>query len=625
MSHDHDHTHSMPSDAAGASDHHGLLPDLTRRQVLQGGAAAALGAVVLGHADVAGAAPRSATGFTGSAPFAAGMHVHACYSEREASWESQYAAAVGAGADVLWQTDHDFRATALNYMTLLSGTFLGATTGSPAQHAATFSASGPIRVMVQARGTAPATQSLTMDTESTAVVRFRTGIDGQSFTVAFGTSRLDPGALFEIVLLLSRHPAQSGRVEGVYSLRYRFRRNVTAARFTEGGGLVGVVRAPLPANGATVTLTPQDDIAALWPTMLATDNASQSLSFVVTSPRSGAVADVNLRSFTVNRVRHDATGIIAAQQAMAQRWSAQYGITGIVSEEVSLVPGQIAHCNVFGAPPEFNLKADVTTANWQAWYSDYIARQHGRGGLVSWNHPYGFQETPLLSLPDQIARRHQVFAQLLGNDLLGADILEVGYNIRGHMPMDQYLQLWDTFSRRARWLTGNGVSDDHSGMPWQSLSNGHLTGIWAASSSEADLTGALAAGRAFAFHPGRTPRLQLDTLVDDSVPMGMASATPATSRTVAVQVANLPSDCTVELVIGPVDYAGQDPGTSVVASWTASAFSGGAGTVAVAVDTGNECFVRPQIRKQGALTATGNPTWLLHGPPPGGIPTARQA
>lgn len=605
----------------GEHQHH----DLTRRQVLQGGAAAALGAVVLSHSDVAAAAPRSTAGFTGSAPFAAGMHVHACYSEREASWESQYAAAVGAGADVLWQTDHDFRATALNYMTLLSGTWDPSTTGSPAQHAATFSASGPIRVMVQASGTAPATQTLAMDTEKTAVVKYRTGIDGQSLAVAFGTSRLDPGARFEIVILLSRHPAQSGRVQGIYSLRYRFARNVTAARFTEGGGIVGVVQAPMPANGANLTLTPQDDIAAIWPTMLAIDNASQGLSFVVTSPRSGVVADVNLRSVIVNRVRHDAAGIFAAQQAMAQRWSARYGITGIVSEEVSLVPGQIAHCNVFGAPPEFDLKADVTTTNWQTWYRDYITRQHSRGGLVSWNHPYGFQETPLLSVTDQTTKRRQTFAQLLANDLLGADILEVGYNIRGHMPMDQFLQLWDTFSRRARWLTGNGVSDDHSGKPWQSLGNGHLTGIWAASSSEADLTAALGAGRAYAFHPGRTPRLQLDTLVDDQVQMGKASVSSLNSRTVAVHVVNLPSDCTVELVVGPVDYSGQDPGTSVLSTWPASAFPAGTGTVSTAVNTTAECFVRPQILTSGALTATGNPTWLLHQPPSGGIPPARQA
>jgi hypothetical protein len=337
------------------------------------------------------------------------------------------------------------------------------------------------------------------------------------------------------------------------------------------------------------------------------------------------VADVNLRSVTFNRVRHDAAGVIAAQRAMAQRYSAQFGITGLVSEEVSMAPEAIAHCNVFGAPPEFALKNGVTTTNWQSWYHDYIARQHTAGGLVSWNHPFSFQGGPALPAAEQVTKRHQVFAQLLANDLLGADILEVGYNVRGYMPMDQHVALWDTFSRRARFLTGNGVSDDHSGKPWQSLNNGHLTGIWAASSSEADLTAALRAGRAFAFHPGRTFGLHLDSVVDDAVLMGQVSISPRTSRTVAIQVANLPADCTVELMVGPVDYEGQDPGTSLVRSWPASAFAGGTGTVSVAVNTTAQCFVRPQIRKAGVLTATGNPIWLLHQPPPSGIPPARQA
>ena len=235
----------------------------------------------------------------------------------------------------------------------------------------------------------------------------------------------------------------------------------------------------------------------------------------------------------------------------------------------------------------------------------------------------GFSGGPLLSAADQAAKRRQVFAQLQANDLMGADLLEVGYAVRGHMPMDQHLQLWDTFSRHARWLTGNGVSDDHSGKPWRGLRNGHLTGIWAASAALADLTAALAAGRAYVFHPGLTPGLRLDTLVDDTVPMGAVSVSDAVSRTLAVQLAGLPSDGTVELVGGPVDLTGEDPGTAVLGRWSATAFPGGAGTVRAPVDTSSSCFVRVQVRRSGTLTASGNPTWLLRSAPPEGIPAAR--
>ena len=363
-------------------------------------------------------------------------------------------------------------------------------------------------MLIEASGSTTATQRLTMEERPTAFNTFRTGIQGQVFTHVFGTSRLDTGARYEMVLTLSLHPAQGGRPAGQYSLRYRFLRGATAARFTEGGGLVGVVRRPMPANGTTVTLTPETDIRAIWPTMQAIDHCSWLLAFQCTSPRRGVVADVRLNSVTVTRPRHDAAGVRAAQEALAAAYSARYPVVGIPSEEVSLGPEEIAHCNVFGAPPEWALKADLTVADWRTYYRDMVARVHARGGVVSWNHPMGFSSGPLLSPDEQDRVRRERFAMRQADDLVGADVLEVGYTTRGFQPFSQHLALWDTFSRHARWLTGNGVSDDHSGQDWRSLNNGHLTGLWAASTSEADLATALRSGRAYSFHAGRVPGLQ---------------------------------------------------------------------------------------------------------------------
>jgi hypothetical protein len=382
----------------------------------------------------------------------------------------------------------------------------------------------------------------------------------------------------------------------------------------------------MPANGATVTLDPQADIAAIWPSMIAVDNVSYLLAFSVTSPRRGVVADVRVQSVTVNRVRHDAAGIIAAQQQMADVYSARYGVTGLVSEEVSLGAEEVPHCNVFGSAPEFSLKTGITATNWSPYYRDMIARAHSRGGVVSWNHPFGASGGAPVSAAQQIQLRRQLFAARLADRFLGADVLEVGYFQRGGVSFATHVDLWDTFSRRAIWLTGNGASDDHSGRAWQGLTNGFLTGLWATSSSQAALTAALRSGRAYTFHPGRTPGLQLDTLVDGAVPMGRASVSGAGSRTVAVFADNVPGDCTVELVRGPVDLTGNDPGTRpVVGSWPASAFDTASGTVSTTVSTTTGCFVRPQVRRNGTLLATGNPTWLLREPPPGGIPATRAA
>jgi hypothetical protein len=106
--------------------------------------------------------------------------------------------------------------------------------------------------------------------------------------------------------------------------------------------------------------------------------------------------------------------------------------------------------------------------------------------------------------------------------------------------------------------------------------------------------------------------------------MGKASVASPSTRSVAVEVANLPSNCTVQLVRGPVDLAGQDPATTVVATFPRSSFgTSGSGTVSVAVDTATSCFIRPQVLQNGVLVATGNPTWLLRTPPPGGVPANR--
>jgi hypothetical protein len=328
---------------------------------------------------------------------------------------------------------------------------------------------------------------------------------------------------------------------------------------------------------------------------------------------------------TVNRPRHDAAGVGAAQDTMATTYSARYPVIGIAAEEVSLLPEKVAHCNVFGTPPEWALKTGVDLTNWRTYYQDMIGRVHVAGGLVSWNHPMGFSAGPLLTPAEQDQLRRQVYATLAADQLLGADILEVGYAVRGHQPFSQHLALWDTFSRQARFLTGNGASDDHSGRNWATLGNGFLTGLWTATTAQTDLVRALSAGRAFTYHPGQAPGLDLDTLVGGAVPMGAVSVGTAGSRSVAIGVSNVPADAVVELIRGPVDFVGQDPGTVVVASFPQSAFgAAGTGTVTATVNTAAPCFVRPQVRRNGTLVATGNPTWLLRSPPPGGIPAPRQ-
>jgi hypothetical protein len=221
------------------------------------------------------------------------------------------------------------------------------------------------------------------------------------------------------------------------------------------------------------------------------------------------------------------------------------------------------------------------------------------------------------------AKRRQVFTSMQAVNRFGVDLLEVGYTLRGSADAGAHIDLWDTFSRNGNFLTGNGTSDDHSGKGWSSLTNGFATGVWAASKTEADLKAALKSGRAYAAHVGRWPGGQLDMLVDDAVPMGGISVSTSSTRRLTIYAGNLPSGSIVQLVAGPVDYAGAvDPGTSILQTLTPADFTNNLATVTV--NTSTSRFFRPTVRlSNGTIVGTGNPVWLLRSAPPGGVPAPR--
>ena len=86
-----------------------------------------------------------------------------------------------------------------------------------------------------------------------------------------------------------------------------------AGRWKEGNGLTGVVGAPTPAAGSSQVLSPAQDVAAIWPDLVAIDNCFYGLSFVARSPKRTAVADVRVASVTypdpeLGRQRHRQPG-----------------------------------------------------------------------------------------------------------------------------------------------------------------------------------------------------------------------------------------------------------------------------------------------------------------------------
>lgn len=598
-----------------------MTDGLSRRQFL-GSLGVVTGGLILPPAiSVPGAqaAPVTALGFGGGRAVRAAMHVHGSWSEGAGSWEAQLVQASTNGYDLLYVTDHDMRSMALNYITSLSGIAWDpvVTTGSFKQKASTVSG-GSLRVLAESASSSPCSLTLPVQAKPLAFNRLRTSISGLQMRQTITSARLTNGARYEVVLPLSYHPAMAGRPAGQYQLVYRF--GVPAGRFKEGNGLTGVVGAPTPTAGSVQTLIPQQDVAAIWPEMVAIDNCTYLLSFAARSPTLGAVCDVSVASVTFTRSRSAAASVIADQAAMLNKYRPRFPDLDIhATTEVSKT---LPDMNPFGIQPWL---PDYSTLSKRSdiWHQQVSDQVHAMGGVIAYNHPFGYNDGPLYDQAGRNTKRRQVFAQMQAVGRFSADLVEVGYNLRGNVDALTHIALWDTFSRNGDFLTGNGTSDDHSGKNWKNLNNGYATGVWTTSTDDAAMIVALSAGRAFVAHAGRWPG-DIDLLVDNSVPMGAISVSTKNTRSLSIWATNLPSGGAVQVIGGPVDYAGAaDPGTSIVKTIPASGFSGNVATLPVGTTTSK--FLRAQVlTSSGQLVGTSNPVWLLRSAPPGGIPPARR-
>ena len=245
------------------------------------------------------------------------------------------------------------------------------------------------------------------------------------------------------------------------------------------------------------------------------------------------------------------------------------------------------------------------------------ARIHDVGGLSSLNHPFsGAPATATQTKQDSL--RRTLAKTLIGNRAYGVDILEVGYQSLQGVGIATHLALWDTLSRNAIFLTGNGVNDSHGGS-WAAMQSRFLTWAWAVDSTESSLLAALASGRIWIGEPSFGG--MVDLLVDGVAPMGSVTVSDLAARELQIMLTGAPEGGTVKLVRGPVDYAGAtlpDPNT-VSQSYAASDFA--TGSVAVSVDTTASTFARIEVLDStGRVVAVSNPVWLLRADPPEASP-----
>ena len=645
MCQDHDLTTADAAPALAPAVHdaeHGL----SRRRFLLGAGTVAGAGLVLG---TPGWLPRarasSVASLDGLPRWTMAMHVHSSFSEGPASMESQLVQASKNALDVMWWTDHEWKMRARNFKTGVHFTSLTdehtdgtpwkwieqrsgslasvsgggiVSTGSPNDTVS----SGSLRVCAQASSAGSlATFGYTGDGGSPKTQRVNAF--GQVWSVDVLPQTLaGSDAYLEMRITLSLHPAQAGRPYGKYAVAYRWGGpDKPGTRRSEG--ILGIVSMPTKVgswNSGSVTMS--DDVAALWPDMDPRDFCVYSVSFYAGS--TGSRAEGLFDNVRIQRPYTTGDVPLQVQQEIMQHYAPRFpSVTQHQGVEVSWTE---PHVNWFGGAVTIPTYISGTGTTWSQFVASTIGQIHAAGGIASYNHPFGAgNRSSAYDKATQDAQQRVVASQLLGNRLLGADLVEIGYPQRNGYDLDHHLALWDTLSRNGFFLTGNGSNDDHGGVGWSTLLNNWTTGVWAASTAESDLLAALLAGRAWA-GPISSP-VTLDLMADGSCPMGSVSVSTARSRSVQVQATGLPAGSTLELVRGAVDYAGTADPTATstrVASVGAAGLT--AGSTTLSVDTSASCFVRAVVRSSsGGVLCASNPLWMLRETPPTPIPAARAA
>ncbi|MGH3096240.1 MAG: hypothetical protein ACRDMV_09610 [Streptosporangiales bacterium] len=572
---------------------------------------------------------RKAGSRAASDPVSMAMHLHASFSEQTASYEAHLSEASRLGVDVLWWTDHDFRVSAYGYRQgvrfdgpveseghpAISWTWVEEWEGAVREGGGDFVSwprsphepGGALRIRALA------------DDHGEGTVWFR----GNAWNMRYSTSLADTTVELDVlgeslgedaVLLVevqsSYHPASGGRPAGKYRLEYRIGHVSRTKRCTEGNGLIGVVERPLRGDAwHRLVLRPVDDIAKLWPDLVAMDNSLHKLRLGVRSANGAEARAVVDRLRFRRRERQRGAGLELRRRvldAYAERFT---DVRHYEALEVSLT----RHLNWFGGDLKVPNYGDGPP--FRSWDIDrarsMVEFMHEHGALASFNHPMGVsydEKTPV-----------DLSRLIVETGALGADLVEIGHR----EDIERLLHVFDVAARNTVFFTGTGVSDDHFAEDWLGQEFNYLTHVWSPSVELGDLMDGLRRGHAWFADPGEW-RGALDTEIGDVAGMGRVVRS-ADRLPIRVTATDLPSDATLEVVSGVVDRPGVkslEPATSTV---TVPASDVHAGSYELDLAAGPEgSYVRAQVRNgTGTVVAVGNPTWLLPEAFDGDIPAAR--
>lgn len=579
-----------------------------RRRLLQlsGGA---LGASTLGI-------PTGTTGaFAASSsvePVSMAMHIHGSFSEGSASMDAHLFQANRLGVDVVWWTDHDFRASAFGYRTSVGfdgehepdgpwdWTWVPEATGvAGAGHDFVAWPHSPGEQGGALRINATASSS---NAWATYMMRATAGNLTYSTSYSDTTLQLDVrpeqvGTDAEIVVEVSSsyRPARQGRPAGRYRLQYRIGTSYVGHHL-EDNGLLGVIGVKAGQRDAwqQVTMDLRSDHAKLWPDTFAGDASLVKLKIGARTRNSATATVVVDRLRFLRTRRNSADGLRLLHHAMDFYRDRYPTVAQYAAAEVSLV----MHLNSFGGDhvrPDYTTKHAVldNSVEAQRRMVDFL---HAHGSVVSLNHPLKGSQGP-----------NDLASRLITTKAVGADVIEVGTT----SDVSTLERVFDIASRNAVFLTANGSTDDHGGVDWLGSGRRWLTSVWSPSRRQSDLGNALKAGRAWFYDPLHW-RGALDLLVDGTTSMGGVLFTPRRQVSVEVKATHLPAGSALELVVGRCDRAGAGHLHAFNSRRSVAASRVVRGRWATDITRGNGVYVRAMVRSSSGQTiGFSNPVWVL--------------
>lgn len=635
-------------------DDHGapIAPSLTRRGVLLGGLGAGAAALLGGRtasatptrAAAAGLGRFRATNADGLTAYPIAMHVHDSFSEGSGNKAGQYTQAATNNFAGVWTTNHDWRIQGVCFTSAYSfaanethfgkpwrfprvtkdqGSLTSSSTGGvvagPTSPNDPATGKGAFHLLAVSGAASKGTLSYLVDAKSDSRMNYAGNISGVTIAVDVYPVTSGAGGWLQLSIPLSTWPAINGLAAGKYSLLYRFRTDVTQYGYRTSG-TTGIVDVPVAAGSySTVTIDRIADIGRLWPAMPNPADNGTHTEIMLQATSSGGFRTEGYFAY-LRFVRDRSLNRYAVEAAVASSYAASFPDLFIgTGTEISYWP----HINRYGgtaAPFDYSGVTSLSQPKPRLIGQSIVSFIHASGGIASINHPFGTSDFG--GAPMTVAA---VAGGLIGNRAYGAELLEVGYQLRAGANTRQHMAVWDACSRNSLFLTGNGVSDDHSGELWATQTNRYYTALWSGALDEPSLQSALAAGRAYVGYLGSFGGA-LDCHLG-TAPMGAVEVSPLSSRSYRVELSRLPAGAIAQVVRGVVDNAGTAdpaPNTAVVATLTGTDLAAGSATVPI--DTSVPCFVRTQVvnASTGAIHAFGNPNWSLKTIPAGGIPALRR-